>query len=192
MKTVKDKLKQVETYNVEENWANIKEAILEATKESIRYKPTKKEIWIRTWNEELKQIINKKKHEYKKYLQTKDPQQHIKYKKLRAEVSKITRRIWQNDWDKFVKSLEQDITDPQRRGFKILKKPQLEVNDQIQTNLIPKKDWKTHYSKLWFNPDIQEEGDEEMVETTDYEEDIIMEELDLILKKKLKIRRALA
>jgi hypothetical protein len=38
-------------------------------------------------------------------------------------------------------------------------------------------------SKLWFNPDIQEEGGGEMVETTDYEEDITMEELDLVLKK---------
>jgi uncharacterized protein (DUF1697 family) len=48
----------VETYNVEENWANIKEAILETAKESIGYKPTK--TWIRTWNEELKQIMDKK------------------------------------------------------------------------------------------------------------------------------------
>jgi hypothetical protein len=78
MKTMKDKLKQVETYNVEEIWANINEAILEATKESVGYKPTKKKTWIRTWNEELKQIINTKKHKYKIYLQIKDPQQHIK------------------------------------------------------------------------------------------------------------------
>jgi hypothetical protein len=75
------------------------------------------------------------------------------------------------------------MTGPQRRGFKILKKLQLEVKDQIQTNLMSKEDWKTHYSKLWFNPDIQEKGDEEMVKTTDYEKDITMEELDLVLKK---------
>jgi hypothetical protein len=82
-----------------------------------------------------------------------------------------------------VKSLERDITGPQRTGFKILKKLQLEVKDQIQTNLISKEDWKTHYSNLWFNPDIQEERNEETVETTDYEEDITMEELDLVLKR---------
>jgi hypothetical protein len=91
-----------------------------------------------------------------------------------------------------VKSLEWDTTGPQRRSFKILKKLQLEVSNQIQTNLISKEDWKTHYSKSWFNPDIQEEVDEEMNETTDYEEDITMEELDLVLKKNLKIERALA
>jgi hypothetical protein len=39
----------------------------------------------------------------------------------------------------------------------------------------------------WFNPDVQE-----MVETTDYEEDITMEEFDLVLKKRLKIERSLA
>jgi hypothetical protein len=48
----------------------------------------------------------------------------------------------------------------------------------------------THYFKLWFNPDIQEEGDEEMVETTDYEEDVTMEELDLVLKEAKKNRNS--
>jgi hypothetical protein len=84
-----------------------------------------------------------------------DQQQHIKYKKLRAEVRKLTRRIWRDDWDKSVKSLECDLIWPQRRGFKIPNKLQLEVTDQIQT-LIPKEDWPTHYPKLWFNPDIQD------------------------------------
>jgi hypothetical protein len=99
--------------------------------------------------------------EYKKYLQTKDPQQHIKYKKLRAEVRKLTRKTRRDDWNKYVKSLECDITGPQRIGFKILKKLRLEVNDQIQTNLISHDEWKAHYSKLWFNPDIQAEEEDE-------------------------------
>jgi hypothetical protein len=57
------KLKQTETYNIEENWLNAKQTILEATKESLGYKPIKKKTWMRTWNEELKQIIDRKKHE---------------------------------------------------------------------------------------------------------------------------------
>jgi hypothetical protein len=73
----------------------IKHAILEAAKESLGYKPIKK----KTWNEELKQTIDRKKHEYKKYLQTEDPQQHIKYKKLRAEVRKLTRKTRRDDWN---------------------------------------------------------------------------------------------
>jgi hypothetical protein len=82
-----------------------------------------------------------------------------------------------------VKSLERDIIGQQRRGFKIQKKLQLEVNDQIQTNLISQEEWETHYSKLWFNPDIQVEEEDEIIETIDYRKDITMEELDLVLKK---------
>jgi hypothetical protein len=81
-----------------------------------------------------------------------------------------------------VKSLERDITCPQRIGFKILKKLQLEINDQIQTNLISQEEWKAHYSKLRFNPDIQAEEEDEIAETIYYREDITMEDLDLVLK----------
>jgi hypothetical protein len=47
---------------------------------------------------------------------------YISYKKLRAEVRKLSRTIKTKDWDKFVKSLEHDITGAQRIGFKIFKK----------------------------------------------------------------------
>jgi hypothetical protein len=63
-----EKLKQKKTYNVEENWLNIKHAILEAAKGSLGYKPIKKKTRIRTLNEELEQIIDRKKHEYKIYI----------------------------------------------------------------------------------------------------------------------------
>jgi hypothetical protein len=42
------------------NWLNIKRAILEATKESLGYKPIEKKTWIRTWTEELKQTTDRK------------------------------------------------------------------------------------------------------------------------------------
>jgi hypothetical protein len=116
------------------------------------------------------------------YLQTKDQQQHIKYKKLRAEVRKLTRGIWRDDRDKSVESLECDLIQPQRRGFKIPNKLQLEVTDQIQT-LIPKEDLLVHYPKLWFNLDNQD-WNEEMTGTIDCEEDIAVEELYCVLEKK--------
>jgi hypothetical protein len=39
-------------------------------------------------------------------------QQLIKYKELGAEVKKLTREIRRDDWDKFVRSLERDLTGP--------------------------------------------------------------------------------
>jgi hypothetical protein len=51
---------QTEADNVEENWLNIKQTILETTEKSIGYKRIKKKTSMRTWNEERKQIIVKK------------------------------------------------------------------------------------------------------------------------------------
>ena len=55
-------------------------------------------------------------------------EQYIEYKKHRAIVRKMTRKQRRDDWDKFVKTLERDITGTQRditgtqrRGFKIFK-----------------------------------------------------------------------
>jgi hypothetical protein len=119
------------------------------------------------------------------FLQTKDLQQYIKYKKLRADVRRLTIKIRRDDWDKSVKFLERDITGMQRRGFKIFKKLQLETNDQIQTNPISQEEWKKHYSKLWHSPGTQERnGDEDDTTAIINGEDITMEELDFILKNK--------
>jgi hypothetical protein len=49
-------------------------------------------------------------------------------KKHRAIVRKMTRRQRREDWDKFVKTLERDITGTPRRGFKIYKQLQLQFS----------------------------------------------------------------
>jgi hypothetical protein len=54
---LKGKLKPCETNNIEEIWMNIKNSILEAAEESLGYNRK----WLRTWNDELKQIIDEKK-----------------------------------------------------------------------------------------------------------------------------------
>jgi len=45
---------------------------------------------------------------------------YIEYKKTQSNGFKMTRRQRRDDWDKFVKTMERDITGTQRRGFKIL------------------------------------------------------------------------
>ena len=57
----------------------------------------------------------------------------IEYKRHRAIVRKMAQRQRRDDWDKFVKTLERDITGTQRditgtqrRGFKIFKQLQLQ------------------------------------------------------------------
>ena len=88
------------------------------------------------------------------------------------------------DWDKFVKTLERDITGTQRRGFKIFKQLQLQERDKLKIDPITKTEWKEYYGKLWNEQDNKgEEGIEEerRSEGTDDNEDMItIEELNEI------------
>jgi len=77
------------------------------------YKTCKNWKWLRTWNEEIQRAIQEKKASYRKYLQNKTVDYYIEYKRHRATVRKMTRRQRRDDWDKFVKTLERDITGTQ-------------------------------------------------------------------------------
>jgi hypothetical protein len=110
------------------DWRKIKEAIIKAAEDSIGYKKLKNRQWLRTLNDEIQLAIEKKKASYRKCLQNKTVEQYRENKKHRAIVRKMTRRQRRDDWDKFVKTLERDITGTQRRGFKILQLQEREIN----------------------------------------------------------------
>jgi len=50
----------------------------------------------------------------------------------------MTRRQRRDDWDRFVKTLERDITGTQRQGFKIFKQLQLQERDKLKIDTITK------------------------------------------------------
>jgi len=60
----------------------------------------------------------------------------------------MTRRQRRDNWDKFVKILERDITGTQRRGFKIFKQLQLQERDKLKIAPITKTEWKEYYEKF--------------------------------------------
>jgi len=60
----------------------------------------------------------------------------------------MTRRQRRENWDKFVKTLERDITGEQGRGFKISKQLQLQEIDTITVYPIIKKEWNEYCGKL--------------------------------------------
>ena len=102
-------------------------------------------------------------------------------------MRKMTRSQRREDWDKFVKTLERDITGTQRRGFKIFKQLQLQERDKLKIDPITKTEWIEYYRKLWNQQDSKgEEGTEEerSSEVTDDTEDMItIEELNKVLKQ---------
>jgi len=98
------------TGEINADWLKIKEAITKAAEESIGYKKWKNQKQLRTWNNEIQLAIEEKKASYRKYLQNKIVEHYIEYKRHRAIVRKMTRRQRRDDWYKFVKTLERDIT----------------------------------------------------------------------------------
>jgi len=102
------------TGEIDTDWLKIKEAITKSAEESIGYKKWKNRKWVRTWNDEIQLAIEEKKASYRKYLQNKTVEHYTEYKKHRAIVRKMTRRQRRDDWDKFIKTLERDITGTQR------------------------------------------------------------------------------
>jgi len=126
------------TGEIDTDWLKIKEAITKAAEENTGYKKWKNRKWLRTWNGEIQLAIEEKKASYRKYLQNKTVEHYIEYKKHREIVRKMTRSQRRDDWDKFVKTLERDITGTQRRGFKIFKKLQLQERDKLKIDPITK------------------------------------------------------
>jgi len=174
------------TGEIDPDWLKIKEAITKAAEESIGYKKWKNRKWLRRWKEEIQRAIEEKKASYRKYLQNKTVDYYIEYKRHRAIGRKITRRQRRDDWDKFVKTLERDITGTQRRGCEIFKQLQLQERDKLKIDPITKTEWKKYYGKLWNEQDSKgEEGIEEerRSEGKDDNEDMItIEELNEVLK----------
>ena len=54
----------------------------------------------------------------------------------------MTRRQRRDDWDKFLKTLERDITGTQRRDFKMFKQIQVQERDKLKINPITKTECK--------------------------------------------------
>ena len=94
-------------------------------------------VWLRTRNGEI-QLAVEEKASYRKYLQNDTVEDCIEYKKHRAIVRKMTRKQRRDDWDKFVKTLERDITGTQRRGFKVFKQLQLQERSKLKIDPITK------------------------------------------------------
>jgi len=150
------------------------------------YKTWKYRKWLRTWNEKIQRAIEEKKASYRKYIQKNTVHYYIEYKRHRAVVRKMTRRQRRDDWDKFVKTLERDITGTQRRGFKIFKQLHLQERDELKIDPITKTEWKEYYGKFWNEQRSKgEEGIEEerRSEGLDDNEDMItIEELNQVIK----------
>lgn len=136
--------------NINEEWNNIKKCIEKSANEAIgtkrRYRKRK---GLRIWNEELAEVINKKKISYKKYLQNPTLANEEEYKAIRNTAKDLTRKAHQQSWERFVSNIEHDIHGRQTMAYKVLK--HLNANEKDTARIYPIEDekWEKHYQNLW-------------------------------------------
>jgi len=110
-KRLHDRLEnQEETQNVEQDWQNIKTAILEAAKETVQTQP--RIIYNEWWDEECKEARKEKNIAREKCLQRRTRATQEEYEKKRRMATKICRRKkkhWLENRIKAIKKLTEEM-----------------------------------------------------------------------------------
>jgi len=112
---------QEEMENVEQDWQNIKAAILEAAKETIQMQP--RAPYKEWWDEECRKAIEEKNIERKKCPQRRTRATQEEYEDKRRVATKICRnkkKHWLNDR---IRRIEEVIHEMKRRNFIKASKP---------------------------------------------------------------------
>jgi hypothetical protein len=120
---------------------NTGEAILKAADDSLGFKTRKNKKWFRTWNVNLKGLIDIRKKARKIYLQCQNMEHCVEYKKLRPESGYSQGKHIGKIGKELVKSLEHDITGPQRTDITAFKNLKAIENDQFRMSLMPNDGW---------------------------------------------------
>lgn len=169
--------------NIDEEWNNIKTAIIQIASECLgKRKKTKHKRGLRIWNEELQQSIKNKQKAYLRYIQSRKDEDWNNYKTARNATNILRRQAHQESWDTFISRVEDDIHGRQTFAYKIIKHLNKTEKDTAGINVIQENQWIEHYKNLWTNKD--EIYDEEENEKEKQEVDpLTLEELQGVLRK---------
>ena len=136
--------------NIEDEWDTLQSILKQAAKESLGEKRKwRKKKGLRKWDDEIEKVIQDKREAYKKYLSSKKEEDKIDYHKKRAIAKREVRKNHRQSWEEFVAYLENDITRPQQQTYKILKKLNNEVKDNLRINVISQETWLKYFQQLW-------------------------------------------
>ncbi|KAJ4440008.1 hypothetical protein ANN_08139 [Periplaneta americana] len=157
MKRIKEYLKKIKiSDNIEEEWNNLTDILKRAAFESIGVKniKQKRKRGILKWDEDIKKMINDKREACLRFLQTKELEDEIDYKRKRAIAKWETRKRHREKWNDFVSRLERDLTLPRPKTFKILKKINSEIKENVVINPIPNEFLLDYFKNIWFQKNI--------------------------------------
>jgi hypothetical protein len=113
-------------------------------------------------------------------LNTKNIEDEIEYKRLKALTKREVRKRHRQSWETFITQLETDLNRVRTNDFKILNHMWKDVKESVKITCCSKQKFLKYCKELW-----TETSHEETERGTDNEDEqeIILEELELALKK---------
>jgi hypothetical protein len=104
---------------------------------------------LRKWDEHLAKVINDKREAHKKSLSTGSIEDEIEYKRCRAVAKREVRKNKREMWNTFVSRLENDVSKPRPKTYKIIRMLKNDTREQVKINPIKKEPWLQYFQDLW-------------------------------------------
>jgi hypothetical protein len=116
--------------DTEVEWENLKKINEKETVLKKRFKEM---------DEHLAKVINDKREAYKKGLSAGSIEDEIEYKRCRAVAKREVRKNKREMWNTFVSRLENDVSKPRSKTYKIIRMLKNYTREQVKINPIKKE-----------------------------------------------------
>jgi len=177
--------------NIDVEWQTLKNTLQQAANEALgKRKKRRHKRRLILWNEDIKNLIEKKKKAYLRHLTTLSETDKLEHKRLVVTVKRETRKIKRKCWETIVSRIERDLHGRPINAYKVIRNLNRTDKDNLRLNPIVEHTWLDYYQKLCtkqFNDNTTEGKRAKLAENC--VDLITMEELETTIKS-LKARKS--
>lgn len=136
--------------NSEKEWENIKTVILQAANESLgTVSGYRKMARLRIWDDEVKTLIDRKWHAFRKWMKTKKQEDLIEFRRQQALAKRKIRQLKRKSWENFVANLEHDVYKLRPKTYKIIRRLDANFTEKIRLPKVEAKEAVKYFTDLW-------------------------------------------
>ncbi|XP_039281823.1 uncharacterized protein LOC120350854 [Nilaparvata lugens] len=107
---------------VESRWSRLKAAIVDSSREVCRLKSIKEGVKsTKWWSQEIKVLVAEKKHAWKKWKQTRDPNDRAEYELKRNWCKRQVAGAKKQSWKEFGERIEHDFSHDNKKFWKLIR-----------------------------------------------------------------------
>jgi len=138
--------------NIGVEWQTVKNTLQQAANEALgKRKKRRHKRRLIVWNEDIKNLVEKKKKIYLRCVTTRSEADKLEYKRLLAIVKRETRKIKRQCWETFVSKIEHDLYGRQINAYKIIRNLNRTEKDNLPLNQIFEHTWLDYCQNFGLN-----------------------------------------